>query len=141
MGGLLYLEGTCGIPIPYKEYVEASLSIPDLPQYNEGVLLLVIPHHKYGERVPVQIGTQVVDHLVVTMTKIELQQAGDAWKQVHLSTVISKRNTMKGLNILEYDLKGVKGKISTMKEVVFLLFMTTIVKALQTWQHIKNAWV
>ena len=53
--------------------------------------LLVISDHKYQERVPVQIGTQVIDCLVVTMTKKELQQAGKIWKQVHLSTVISKR--------------------------------------------------
>ena len=55
------------------------------------MLFLVIPDHKYGERVPVQIGTQVIDHLVVTMTKKEFQQAGDTLKQVHLTTVISKR--------------------------------------------------
>ena len=47
------------------------------------MLILVVPdHQKYGERVPIQIGTQVIDHLVVTMTKKELQQAGDTWKQV-----------------------------------------------------------
>ena len=31
-----------------------------------------------------QIGTQVIDHLVMTMTKKELQQAGETVKQVHL---------------------------------------------------------
>ena len=29
-----------------------------------------------GERVPVQIGAQIIDHLVVNMTKKELQQSG-----------------------------------------------------------------
>ena len=55
--------------ILYKGYVEAILTIPGLPWYNEDVLFLVIPDHKYGERVPVQIGTQVIDHLVMTMTE------------------------------------------------------------------------
>ena len=54
--------------------------------------------------------TQVIDHLVMTMTGEELQQVGNTWKQVHLSTVIPKRNTMESLKIPEYDLKGVKGK-------------------------------
>ena len=64
------------------------------------------------------------------MTEKELQQAGETWKQVHLSTVISKRNTVKGQNIPDYNLKGVKGKICTIREVVIQPFMTTVVGAL-----------
>ena len=37
---------------------------------------------------------------------------------------------MKGLNVPEYDLKGVKGKIHTMREVIILLFVTTMVKGI-----------
>ena len=55
--------------IPYKGFVEANLIIPGLPQYNEDVLFLVVSDNKYGERVPVQLGTLVIDHLVATMTK------------------------------------------------------------------------
>ena len=65
------------VPIPYKGYMEATLTIPGLPWYNEDMLLLVIPDHKYGERIPVQIGTKVINHLVTTMTGEELQHAGD----------------------------------------------------------------
>ena len=116
--GVVASQGSGGILIPYKGYIEANLTMPNLPWYNEDMLFLVIPDHKYGERVPVQIGTQVIDHLVVTMTEKELQQAGDTWKQVHFSTVNSKRNTMKGLNILKDYLEGVKGKIHTIREVL-----------------------
>ena len=77
-----------------------------------------------------QIDTKVTDHLVATMTKKELQQFEDTWKQVHLSTVISKRNTVKGLNIPEYNLKGVKSKICIVREVVILPFVTTVVKGI-----------
>ena len=66
----------------------------------------------------------------MTMTEKELQQAGDTWKQVHLSTVISKRNTMKDLNVPKYNLEGVKDKMHTIREVVILLFMTTVVKGI-----------
>ena len=85
----------------------------------------------YGERVPVEIGTQVIDHLVMTMTEEELQQAGDTQKQIHLSTVISGRNTMESLNVPKYDLEGVKGKIYTVREVVILAFMTNVVKDIE----------
>ena len=64
------------------------------------------------------------------MTEKELQQAGDTWKQVHLSTVISKRNRLKGLNVLKYDLEGVKGKICTIREVIIPPSMTTVAKGI-----------
>ena len=54
------------------------------------------------------------------------------WKYVHLSTVISKRNTMESLNIPKYNLEVMKGKIHTMREVIILPFSTIVVKALQT---------
>ena len=45
------LEGTGGITMLYKGYIEAKLLIPGLPQYNEDVLFLVISDNKYGEMV------------------------------------------------------------------------------------------
>ena len=93
--------GMGGILIQYKGYIEVYLIIPDLSKYNKDVLFLVISDNKYGERVPVQIGTQ----------------AEETWKQVHFSTVICKRNTVKGLSVPEYDLKVVKGKICAVREV------------------------
>ena len=65
--------GDRGIVIPYKGYVVVNLIIPGLPQHKEDVLFLIILDNKYGERVPVQLGTLVIDHLVVTMTMEELQ--------------------------------------------------------------------
>ena len=76
------------------------------------------------------MGTQLINHLVVNMTEKKLQQDGEIWKQVHLSTVISQRNTMKGLNIPRYDLEGVKGKICTIREVMILPFLTTVAKGI-----------
>ena len=50
------------------------LIISGLHQYNEDVLFLVVLGHKYGEWVPVQLGTLVIDQLVVIVTSEELQQ-------------------------------------------------------------------
>ena len=80
---LLHLKGTGGISFPYKAYLEANLIIPGLPQYKEDVLFLVVSDHKYGEWVPVQLGTVVIDQSVVTITTEELQQASETLKQVH----------------------------------------------------------
>ena len=72
-GSLLCLKGTGGTAIPHKGYIKANLTIPGLPWYNKDVLFLVILDHKYGERVSVEIGPQVIDHLVMTISKEELQ--------------------------------------------------------------------
>ena len=68
LGILLHLEETWGISILQKGYIEANLIIPGFHQYNDDVLLLIVSHHNYGEWVPVQLGSLVIDHLVVTMT-------------------------------------------------------------------------
>ena len=95
-------------------------------------------NHKYGDRVLVQIGTQVIKQLVTTMTEKELQKAGETWKHVHLGTTVLKKNTIKGPDILEYDFEGVKGKICTMREVKTPLFETTVVKGIvNSATHLK----
>ena len=48
MGGVLHLEGTRGVTIPYKGYVVANLTILDLSCYNKDVLFLVVANHKHG---------------------------------------------------------------------------------------------
>ena len=114
----------------YKKYVEANLIITDLLWYNEDVLYLVVSNHKYGDKVLVQIGTLATDQLVATIAKKELQEARETWKQVHLSTIVSKRNTVKGLDVPRHDLKWVNGKIHTIKEVVIPPLGTTVVKGI-----------
>ena len=76
------------------------------------MLFLVVANHNYGDRVPVQIGTQVIGQLVAAMTEKELQKAGETWRQVHLSTIVSKRNTIGNPNVPEYDFGG-KKKVRT----------------------------
>ena len=79
-----------------------NLLIPDLPQYNEDIV-----DNKYGMRVPIQIGTLVIEHLLLVLAMEGLQQADDTWKQVHLSTAISIQNTASSSDVPEYDLEQV----------------------------------
>ena len=103
--------------------MKVNLIVPGLPQYKEDVLFLVILDNKYGERVPEQLGILVIDHLVVTMTVEALQQDGDTWKKLHICTVISKRNTVKSLDVPQYDLKGVQCRVHIMREDVIPPFV------------------
>ena len=135
--GLLHLKGMGGFPIPYEEYIEANLPIPGLPRYNEDVLLFLVSNHKYGQREPVQIGIQVIDHLVATMTEKELQQLWIPGNRYTSALQFPTGNTVKGLNIPAYDLEGIKGKICTVREVIILPFVTAIVKDIANLMHSK----
>ena len=55
LGRLLELEGTGGSAIPYLRYIEVNPQMPGIKNYNENVLLLVIPTMTYSEKIPVMV--------------------------------------------------------------------------------------
>ena len=61
------------------------------------------------------------------MTKKELQKSEQTCRQVHLSTTVSTRNAIRSLDSPEYDIRGIKFKICTMREVVIWPLLTTVV--------------
>ena len=68
LGRLLELEGTRGAAIPYLRFVEVNLQIPGVRRYNEDVLLLAIPTTTYSEKVPVMVGSKIIDKTLGCMT-------------------------------------------------------------------------
>ena len=79
LGRLLELEGTGGAAIPYLGFVEVNLQIPRVRRYNEDVLLLAIPTMTYSERVPVVVGSKIIDKTLSCMTAGELAKATATW--------------------------------------------------------------
>ena len=89
LGQLLELEGTGGSAIPYRGFVEVNLQILRIKNYNEDVLLLVIPTMTYSEMVPVVVGSKIIDRALSLMTKGELLKATTMWRQAHFGAVMS----------------------------------------------------
>ena len=79
LGQLLELEGTGGAAIPYLGFVEINLQILVIQRYNEDVLLLAIPTMAYAERVPVVVGSKIIDKALSCMTVGELAKATVTW--------------------------------------------------------------
>ena len=79
LGRLLELEGTGGAAIPYLGFVEVNLQILGVRRYNEDVLLLAIPTTAYSERVPVVVGSKIIDKTLSCMTAGELAKATATW--------------------------------------------------------------
>ena len=80
LGWLLELEGTGGASIPYLTFVEVNLQILGIRNYNEAVLLLVIPTMTYSKTVPVMVGTKIIDKALSLMTVGELAKATMTWR-------------------------------------------------------------
>ena len=72
MGQLLELEGTGGAAIPYLRFVKVNLQILGIRNYNEDMLLLVIPTMTYSETVPVMVGSKIINKALSLMTMGEL---------------------------------------------------------------------
>ena len=89
LGQLLELEGTEGSAIQYLRFVEVYLQIPGIKNYNEDVLLLVIPNMTYSETVPVMVGSKIIDRAMSTITKGDLTKATTTWRQAHFGAVMS----------------------------------------------------
>ena len=79
LGQLLELEGTGGAAIPYLRFVEVNLQILGIRSYNKDVLLLAIPTMAYAERVPVMVGSKIIDRALSCMTSGELAHVTATW--------------------------------------------------------------
>ena len=139
------LKGTGGAAIPYLRFVEVNLQIPGIKRYNEDVLLLGIPTTAYAERVPVVVGSKIIDKTLSCMTAGELAKATATWQQAHfgagmsgslqLSRSSSEKVTMQNLSgesdpveVQKYQLDGVKGAVCTTQKVTLPPFQTMTIK-------------
>ena len=75
--------------IPYLRFVEVNLQIPGIRNYNEDVLLLVIPTMTYSKTVPVIVGTKIIDKALCLMTVGEFAKATTTWRHAHFGAVMS----------------------------------------------------
>ena len=146
LGWLLELEGTGGAAIPYLGFVEVNLQILGIRCYNKGVLLLAIPTTAYAERVPVMVGSKIIDRGLSCMTVGELTHATATWQQAQFGAVMSgslqlshssseklKLENFSGENdpvaVQKSQLDGVKGAVCTTQKVTIPPFQTVNIKA------------
>ena len=100
---LLKLEGIIGATIPYLGYVEVNLQIPGIMGYNENTVLLVILTTTYAEKVPVVVGSKIINKAMGIITKGELAKATMTWRQANSNAVMSRS--------LQLPLKCTRGKM------------------------------
>ena len=105
---ILEIEGTGGIQVKYKGYVEADLSIPQVKGFEETCLFVVIGDSEYGKRVPIQIGTLHIDMVLEKATKEELSLLGRTWERGTLLRKSVKRDQQFDLDQVDRVVKTVE---------------------------------
>ena len=70
--------------------MEVNLQIPGIKNYNEDMLLLVIPTMTYSEKIPVMVGSKIIDWVIRIITKGELMKVIMTWKQAYFKAVMSR---------------------------------------------------
>ena len=152
-----------GAAIPYLRFVEVNLQILGIKNYNEDVLLLVMPTMTYSKTVPVVVGTKIIDKALSLMTVGELAKATMTWRQAHFGAVMlgslqlscsssGKCEVTAGatssfqqgdtMEVWKFWLNDVKGLVHTTQKVTIPPFSTvniqanTNVKGHCMWVHV-----
>ena len=120
---MLDIEGGGGITIPYIGYVEVNLQIPEIKNYKEDVLMMVMNDSRYGDRVPFAIGTIHLHAALEKMTKEEWDKMTLPWQSIALPAKASKISGMEN-----FSLDSVGGDVKVCKTTIVPPFSTTFVK-------------
>ena len=122
------IEGSGGADVPYLGYVEVRMHIPWIHSFDQDVLMLVShTTTHYHQRIPIQVGSYIIDQVTNCISDDELQSLSQSWKLAYISMIISKSALVSDP---EFDLDQVKGKVVTSKKVKIPALQTVIVKGL-----------
>ena len=122
------VEGSGGATVPYLGYVQVRMQIPGISSFDQGVFML-ISHTTthYHRRVPIQVGSQIIDQVTDCITEEELQSLSQSWKLAYVGSIISKSPQASDQ---EFELDQVKGKVVITKKVIVPAFQTVIARGL-----------
>ena len=82
---------------------------------------------QYHQRVPIQVGSHVINQVTTCISEEELQSLSQSWKMAHVSTIILKATSVSDP---DFDLDHVRGRVVISEEVTIPASQTTVVKGL-----------
>ena len=109
---LVPIEGSGGASIPYLGYVGVRMCIPDINSFDRDVLMFISSTTtQYHQRVPIQVGSHVINQVTSCISEKELQSLSQSWKTAYVSTIISKATSVvnEGVTIPASQTTVVKG--------------------------------
>ena len=117
---LVLIEDNRGADVPYLGYVEVRMYIVGINSFDRNVLMLVShTTTHFHKRVPIQVGSCIIDQVTNCIAEDELQFHSLSKKLAYVSMIIT---TSALVNDLEFDLDQVKGKVVTGEKVKYPLY-------------------
>ena len=88
---MVAIEGSGGANAPYLGYVEVRMHILGISSFDQDVLMLVshTTTHYHG-RIPIQVGSHIIDQVTNCIPEEELKSLSQSWKLAYMSTIILK---------------------------------------------------
>ena len=106
------------------------MHIPGINSFDRDVLMLISSTTtKYHKRVPIQVGSHVIDQVTNCISEEELQSLSQSWKTAYVSTIISKTIA---ISDPDFNLDQVQGNVVIREEVTILALQITVVTGLTT---------
>ena len=123
----LDIEGGGGIAIPYIGYAEVNLKFPEIQNFDEDVLMMVMNDSRYGDMVPFAIGTIHTHAALNVITDEEWKNLSLSWRCAALPAYGSEVAEMDN-----FSLDSVKGNVKAHKGTILPPFNTIFVKGKST---------
>ena len=106
---LLNIKGTGEGCVPYKAYVKVLLEVPEVPEFKEYILMLVVKDSEYGNRVPLQLGMLHIDMILGKANSEQLGKLGKPYERGSVGRPTTSKPTI--------DLNTVKEPITLSKQI------------------------
>ena len=95
--------------------------------YRDVLMLMRSTTTQYNQRVPIQVGSHIIDQVTSCIPEEELQSLSQSWKVAYICTIISKAAPVSDL---KFDLDNVRVMVVTCEEVTFPASQTIVIKGL-----------
>ena len=136
---LVPIEGSGGADVPYLGYVEVRMQILRISSFEQDLLMLVShTTTHYHKRVPLQVGSCIIDPVANSIKEDKLKSSSQSWKLAYVSTVLSKSSHVSDQ---EFDLDQEKGKVVITEKVIIPAFQMVIAKGLTKFTGYQNVFM
>ena len=134
---MVLTEGSGEANVPYLGYIGVGMHISGINSFDGDVLMLVShTTTQYHQRVPIQVGSHIIDQVTSCISEEELQSLSQNWKMAYVSTIIPKATYVSDPG---FNLDHVRGRAVISEEVTIPASQTTVVKGLTTiTEHHKH---
>ena len=106
------------------------MHIPGINSFDRDVLMLISSTTtKYHKRIPIQVGSHVIDQVTNCISEKKLQSLSQSWKTAYVSTIISKTIA---ISDPDFNLDQVQGNVVIREEVTIPALQITVVTGLTT---------